>query len=1679
MLAIRTIAALLGLSAGFGAARAAQIPPSGGTSAAQRTELAFRRLVEPPCCPPASPMTPTPCGAAQAERRVNEATGEFFERVVDLQIPGRGLDCALVRTYRSRSGPSDGPLGPGWTHSYDVFVDPGGSADAQVVLHDGSGRRDLLARQPDGTYAADELFVEGAWLADGSFELTFPDASRWLFRPTDVPVAPGRLARSEDRNGNALDFEYDGSGRLARIRDTLDHAGNPRVMTLGYRSDGRLGAVVDFTGRVVRYDYCGASDPAGPEGTLKSVTTPRVVGTPNGNDFPQGKTTTYTCTNGFADARLNGNLLTITDPLGQVVLSNVYAATANPRDVRFDRVERQVLGSSPGAIDYVYLRQAPSASNGGTILRCIVNDRVGNVRERFYDALHRMVIEREFTGRANPTLPTDATTNRPANPLRPGDPSFFETIYEFDADSLLKQVVRPEGDVTLQVHEVDLDPAAPRRARGNLRERHRLPGPRGADQAEIVELYEYAAGMGGCCGLNFVTRDTDGRGNVTLHDYDARGNRVRAVHRIPSIVEEWQYDANGQVVAHLLPTDANGQRRRDERAYYGVADGVQNGFLKTEVVDAAGLALTTTWEYDALGNVVRMIDPAGADTLLVLNALNQVVRVSSPEVPAGSGVRYRVDRYFDAADRLVQVDRLNVEADGGVGKNAAFSHWLTYDDLGRLITESKEIDAARFAATRHAYDGNGNRVSTLLPEATAGRQPDNALAFEWDERDLLFKSVRGAGGATPSTTQLDYDGNRNVVRRREGLEAGPRTTTLGYDGFDRRVSTKDAMGNVVTTSYDACANVVRKQTSGENVDVPGDLGNVMIADHHWNWDPMNRPLQEFEIWIDPAGLPVGDGRKDTICAWSDSSQLVQITDDHGHATLYSYDGAGRWIGGTDSAGDELQRILDANGRRLRHVQSLVSAAGARTFVHQWRRDPLGRVVKRIDAAGHEQSYAWDSRDLVGSSVDERGNETLLTYDGLSRLVRSETTLTSDGTGGGAPVGSIVTQQQWDDASRLLARIDANGNATSFAYDGLGRVLQVVFADGTSESCAWNARDDLVTKLDANGTLLDLANDKLGRRKKLQVTPGAGVSPQTTFAEWTWDGLSRPVRARDDDSDVTLAYDSLSNLLQEVQNGVAVSTTRDALGNLLALDEPGGRRLEYAYDAVERLVEVRDGGAPLVTWSWLGSQPERIDRAGGLVSRFDYDAELLSSRVTHEFEGKGPPSVLWDRQLAHDATRHRTLEVDLTTGASRAWSFDSAGRMIQSRLTDRFGNVQTIDYLLDAAGNRRQVLGGPRAGAYLLDPTLPAPADAQVNQYTTTPFDARSYDGAGNLVTAIGAQQLRQCTWDFAHQLVEEVDPATGNRVTYAYDALGRRFQKIVTGAASQTVRYSWSRDQIIEERDAGGSTLASYVVAEDPVFFDLPAELLDRRSQTPVSFTRNGTLHHLLADDLGSTRVAAMSNGQVLESCDYDDFGVVSFFDVSGAPFPTSRIGNPIVFRGMRLESWDGVETLQGTSMLYDASAGRAVQRDPAFANSPQDPPPPGFQCGQHYLWWMQHGRGKQDAVPRPKRSAVDEFLNPGGVPSSPKRGNPLLFGFEMGGWETLFGKPVPRAQKDCCCVTWRGDEPPEDAQGYYGYDVRNVTTDSPLSCDAVCAKFGYKLGYDGKCRFSKTQELLKMLFEW
>ena len=289
-------------------------------------------------------------------------SGEFYVHSIDLEIPGRGINWQFVRSYRSGSS-FEGSMGHNWEFNYNrrlILVDQNNLRSTQqivsearigdVLRFDGYTRPDLYRwnflnaafDSPTGFYTEltrnnDGSFVERDYQGNQIF-YSIPDSS-----------GLSQMTRMSDRNNNSLQFHHNELGQLERVIDTLG-----RPIEYFYDQVGRLIEVTDFADRSLQFGYDFNGD-------LVTATSPKVTETPQGNDFPDGKTVRYSYSSGFEDGRLNHNLTGVVAPnqvasTGAPRVKIIYQTELNSPD--FDRVLEMQLGD---------VEQQTSSDRGNTI----------------------------------------------------------------------------------------------------------------------------------------------------------------------------------------------------------------------------------------------------------------------------------------------------------------------------------------------------------------------------------------------------------------------------------------------------------------------------------------------------------------------------------------------------------------------------------------------------------------------------------------------------------------------------------------------------------------------------------------------------------------------------------------------------------------------------------------------------------------------------------------------------------------------------------------------------------------------------------------------------------------------------------------------------------------------------------------------------------------------------------------------------------------------------------------------------------------------------------------------------------------------------------------------------------------------------------------------------------------
>ncbi len=394
------------------------------------------------------------------------------------------------------------------------------------------------------------------------------------------------------------------------------------------------------------------------------------------------------------------------------------------------------------------------------------------------------------------------------------------------------------------------------------------------------------------------------------------------------------------------------------------------------------------------------------------------------------------------------------------------------DGLGRVVRRNLPMGA--FEEAR--YDGEGNAIYRKDRRGVESGSRYDALGRE--TRRLLTEASSNEGRELTVLTRQHEDGadGNGFVRVLE-IDALGRTTTRVLDALHREVETRDAGSGVVVTRYDAIRRRAAKDRKGFVTEYGADaagrptsqrerrLDGAVAYEQTWTYDDAARK----ETWTDRRGMQTaterdGLGRARRVergtgeavqvetTAYDGNGNVVRLEDANGHATESGYDGANRKIAETRAAG------------------TVVAATTA------YRYDAAGN---RTETKGPRGSWPFDVRE---------------SYDDLDRPVRTEVPTTE----AGAPYA--VTTRAFDGggnklcekrplggdplpggaAGLTLAQVESSvcqgEQVTRYGYDELSKLVSVVDAQGGEHSFVYDAVRNLVAKQDANGNLTTYGYD---------------------------------------------------------------------------------------------------------------------------------------------------------------------------------------------------------------------------------------------------------------------------------------------------------------------------------------------------------------------------------------------------------------------------------------------------------------------------------------------------------------------------------------------------------------------------------------------------------------------------
>jgi YD repeat-containing protein len=1239
-------------------------------------------------------------------------TGEAWLESTDLVVPGRGMDFRFTRKYRSQIDYA-GPLGYGWDFTANARLAPLGS---DVLYHDGTGRRERFLRvdsthftSPTGLYG---LLKENG---DGSFVLRWPDGKLDRFHALDLTNVQGALESVENRSGDTMRFLYSAQGLLTTVVDTLG-----RSIAFAYGANGRLTSVTDFSGRAWVYTY-------DVNGNLASVRSPLVSGTPNGNDFPSGKTTSYTYSSGQADARLNHNLLTVKAPneatAGSARIINVYGTSGVP----LDRVTSETIGgtnasgvAAGGSLTFAYLQL-----NGGTPENLVtprrqatVTDRNGNID----------VYTHNFDGNLLTHLDQ---TNRGVRASE-GD---YTTTYSYNADGEIVETVFPEGNRLQLTYDV---PGLDRYREGDVKQERRIAGTRGDGRGSaasdiVVELryeplYNRLASMTEPRGNDpsYVPRNGGAQSAAryrTAYTYDYQEgnpttNGVNAyaasfgIDLTGAVLSQGDRNEDGrtdQIKGNLIRTEAppvrldtefpnqlaiegdssqesvtlsqwndfgqttvqiDAERNRSTFAYYHENDPDGDGALSPAPADGRTLSATTggylaTRTGDTASESAR--DNKANPTPASIQEDDRYDLVGHlTHAVDGRGVLTR--RIFNALDQVVELRRAAATAD-----NAG--------PLGDASTGRGEIGLTALALrTRSSYDANDNLFLMSIEDVGqtrgVGTYVDTTYAY-----DILDRKIESSQEATPTTdlvTQLGYDANENVD---EVIHPEGNRDTMTYDERDLLYQkTRGASGprggtpSTVSFDYDGSGSVKRfvdGRSHATTLVYDGFDRRVRTVDPLGNaaeqcWDPASNLVRRVERA--PGGGP-------SACTSTSANDLSQ--------TDYLYDER------NEQFGDDRRLFVSSSPVNPAVVaEGLLRAADG--FVNRrFEHDKLDRRTFVVEDSGATMRDDYDgaSRKIKTTLADSQSTVESTWDDGNDRIEVAETEASSSV---GPPAELFLTTSFYDALGRRELEVDNLGQTNGWFYDSLDAVVVKTDPRGPAGGTI-NRRsaghEGLTVAINGYGNVTRYAYDGAGRRttvERVLTASGAGdgtLSPASdTSNMFNADGLVRRTTTWDDNGLVASEEDDRGNV---------TSYAHDNLDRRIQRTMDDGTTTQYQYDMNDNVTQVTDANGSVLVHTYDDADRKTqtsITRGAGVVGTtlqtFQYDG---IDRLTQATDNNSPAVTTDDVtvSLFHDSLS-RLVEERQQIGSDPTLSTDHQwlASDLQSRLVYPAGRA--IDYTYDGA-----------------------------------------------------------------------------------------------------------------------------------------------------------------------------------------------------------------------------------------------------------------------------------------------------------------------------------------------------------------------------------------------------------
>lgn len=885
----------------------------------------------------------------------------------------------------------------------------------------------------------------------------------------------------------------------------------------------------------------------------------------------------------------------------------------------------------------------------------------------------------------------------------------------------------------------------------------------------------------------------------------------------------------------------------------------------------------TTYQYDALGTVIKSINPDGTEITTNPDYVNKNVIETNAD---GTKTKY----VYDSWDQLVE------EYVWHPNKNKfVLTTKYEYDENNRNTKKYEYTNdtATKYLCTYYTYDFLGRMIRETLKDETGTVLNDYSteteiVTFNNEPLEREITTYYNSDGTVHSHTKEYNDVGGNTVRLEQEYDTNQyyvnnynysnynllisssgdtiETQNYFYDDLGRLVQIKDNNNKSTYYTYDSQNRIVSQNNDS------GAVVNYYYTPHGTNYrvdtlvdtvngtDYYSKSISSYDLYGNIVQLKQnintpGESEEFSITNYTyDKNNRITMTEDvidssNSRYSQYCYDDSGNLIKSFTGLTSPLTILNEDN----------YTASGDNNFsVVSYEYDDFGNQTKYTDSLGRSELYEYSFSNQLNKKTLRDGTVVNYSYDAMGRCTQET-------------VGNKFINYNYDSRGQLTSVQDELGT-TTFDYDLLNRLIL------ESRNDVDNDRDYTAQYAYSGNGITDyklLTKDNDSDELQTSVHETYEYNNLKQISRFTHSDVASPQEI----ISVLYTYGNSGELINKQISGASVT-----------------QNIDYTYNKAGYTTRISNSNT----------------LSTGVIA--DYPDEVLfTENYTYSLNGN-----LIEKSNVEKITKDSNI-LSQENNLDR-YSYDTLNRLIQeqhNRLENSvYVNEQSISYNYDENDNRlsktTQAGQSTTTSNYQYDLANKLITETNTNGDNFTYF----YDDNGNLLSKSStndlgiSEQIETYTYDSFNRLSTV---QKGNETfSYTYDGRNRRIQKTTP---EKQLKEFWNNGKIIfenevsEKNDSLTNTCHSYVFDNDL-----------------LAVASEGSLTNIAITDAHGDTIKLLSTQTPTDSkYQYDAFGIQQSNN-------TPEIYNPYQYNGKYFDEETGFYYLN--ARYYNADTGSFMQED-------------------------------------------------------------------------------------------------------------------------------------------------------